>query len=90
MENYADGFSWETHRIKNSLEDSIFFFLSMCVHVCRFACICMHMRVEAGGQPQAFFLGALPTMFSESGSLTGLELTKSGRLPISNSLVLGL
>lgn len=88
MENYADGFSWETHRIKNSLEDSIFLFLSMCVHVCRLACICMHMSVEAGGQPQAFFLGAPPTMFSETGSLTGLELTKSGILSVCLSLTL--
>lgn len=75
---------WFLLRSQNSLENSIFLFLSICVHVCRLVHMCVHMDVKARGQPWVFFLKTLATTFFETGSLTGFELT-TFCLPVSDS-----
>lgn len=45
--------------------------------VCGCACMCVHMCMEAKGQPQALLLSRRhPPVCLETGSLTGLELLK--------------
>lgn len=57
----------------NRDEELCLFTSSLCVHVCRCACTCVHMQVETRGHLKHGSLGFVHFHF-ETRFLTGLEL----------------